>query len=79
MAHAAEVAARRAGDDESLAYAQISAVNSLQALGRQQEAQVLYQEANASIERLKLTVNQSKLIFPLMHLGMATYLRGRYL
>ena len=78
MAQAAELAARRAGDDESLAYAQISAVNSLQALGRLDEAHTAYQAATATIERFQRSAEPARLIYPLMHLGMGSYLGGRY-
>jgi tetratricopeptide (TPR) repeat protein len=79
MAQAAELAARRGGDDESLAYAQISAFNALQSLGRLEEAQATYQAATTTMERFERTAEPARLIYPLVHLGMATYLRGRYI
>jgi eukaryotic-like serine/threonine-protein kinase len=75
---AAEMVARRIGDDQALSIALIGITMSLQALGRLDQARTTWEEANATVEKLAKKEDQAALISPLMHLGTAAALHGNY-
>ena len=77
-ARAAELVARRAGDELAVGYGQLTAAASLQALARHEEAEALWSAAFATLERRLDGENQSAFYSPLLHMASNATMRGRH-